>query len=233
MTSSTSSSETPAAAATRVFTPRQQLLKAIGPGILMAGAAIGGSHLVSSTQAGAKYGWSLLVLLLLANLFKYPFFLYGERYTAATGETILHGIRRMGKGFVGAYFLLNLVNAFLNIAGVAMITASLSINLGANRLGMPLAELTFSIAVVCAMIIIVGRYRLLDSIAKVVMVLLAASTLTAAAYEGVTVRECARGHGHSAPGDQFAVPIGGARVLTHASSPASSRHRSQARQIRL
>ena len=31
--------------------------KAMGPGILMASAAVGGSHIVSSTQAGAIYGW--------------------------------------------------------------------------------------------------------------------------------------------------------------------------------
>ena len=34
-------------------------LKALGPGILMASAAVGGSHIVSSTQAGAIYGWQL------------------------------------------------------------------------------------------------------------------------------------------------------------------------------
>ncbi len=33
--------------------------KALGPGILMASAAVGGSHIVSSTQAGAIYGWQL------------------------------------------------------------------------------------------------------------------------------------------------------------------------------
>ena len=33
-------------------------LKAMGPGILMASAAVGGSHIVSSTQAGGSYGWS-------------------------------------------------------------------------------------------------------------------------------------------------------------------------------
>ncbi|VOX39096.1 Nramp family metal ion transporter [Streptococcus pneumoniae] len=36
-------------------------LKAMGPGILMATAAVGGSHIVSSTQAGGSYGWSLLL----------------------------------------------------------------------------------------------------------------------------------------------------------------------------
>lgn len=41
-------------------------LKALGPGILMASAAVGGSHIVSSTQAGASYGWALLGLVILA-----------------------------------------------------------------------------------------------------------------------------------------------------------------------
>lgn len=48
-------------------------LKALGPGILMASAAVGGSHIVSSTQAGAIYGWQLALLIILINIFKYPF----------------------------------------------------------------------------------------------------------------------------------------------------------------
>ena len=48
-------------------------LKALGPGILMASAAVGGSHIVSSTQAGAIYGWHLALVILLINIFKYPF----------------------------------------------------------------------------------------------------------------------------------------------------------------
>lgn len=154
-------------------------MKAIGPGILMAGAAIGGSHLVSSTQAGAKYGWALLGLLLLVNLFKYPFFLYSQRYTAATGETILHGFRRMGMPYLAAFFGLNLVTAFLNIAGVSMITADLAFNFGLGSLNIPLAELSLIVAVICAVVIIVGHYRVLDKIAKVVIGVLALSTIVA------------------------------------------------------
>jgi Mn2+/Fe2+ NRAMP family transporter len=44
-------------------------LKALGPGILMASAAVGGSHIVSSTQAGAIYGWQLALLIILINIF--------------------------------------------------------------------------------------------------------------------------------------------------------------------
>lgn len=32
-------------------------INALGPGIMMASAAVGGSHLIASTQAGALYGW--------------------------------------------------------------------------------------------------------------------------------------------------------------------------------
>lgn len=66
-------------------------IKAMGPGILMASAAVGGSHIVSSTQAGASYGWALLGLVILANVFKYPFFRFGAEYTADTGKTLVEG----------------------------------------------------------------------------------------------------------------------------------------------
>ena len=61
--------------------------KALGPGLLMAGAAIGVSHLVQSTRAGAVYGFGLLGLVLLANLAKYPAFRFGPAYAAATGTS--------------------------------------------------------------------------------------------------------------------------------------------------
>ena len=35
-------------------------IKKLGPGLLFAGAAIGVSHLVQSTRAGADFGWGLL-----------------------------------------------------------------------------------------------------------------------------------------------------------------------------
>ncbi|MGA0370036.1 MAG: NRAMP family divalent metal transporter [Kiritimatiellia bacterium] len=154
------------------------LLQALGPGILMAAAAVGGSHLVASTKAGAQFGWSLLILLLLVNLFKYPFFMYGARYTAATGETILHGYQRLGKAYLISFFLLNLVNAVFNIAGVSLISGSLALNLGIPEMWSP-KWISLGISCVCAAIIIFGHYHLLDKVTKVIMFLLTVSTLFA------------------------------------------------------
>ena len=54
-------------------------LKMLGPGLLFAGAAIGVSHLVQSTRAGAGYGLGLIWLVLLIHIIKYPFYEYGPR----------------------------------------------------------------------------------------------------------------------------------------------------------
>ena len=85
---------------------RSGLLKALGPGIVLAAASIGGSHLVASTQAGALYGLGLLGLLLLANLFKYPFLLIGSRFTAVTGRSLLEGYQHQSPWFLPLYLLI-------------------------------------------------------------------------------------------------------------------------------
>ena len=60
-----------------MFRKNQNLLKTLGPGILFASTAIGVSHLVQSTRAGAEFGFGLVLVVILANLFKYPFFEFG------------------------------------------------------------------------------------------------------------------------------------------------------------
>lgn len=149
----------------------------LGPGILLAGAAIGGSHLVASTQAGAKFGWALLTMLLLANLFKYPFFLYGQRYTAATGKTLIEAYKELGNSYLVMFFVLNVVNGIINIAGVSMITGSLATNFGLA--GFSLTWLAGLIMGISILMIVAGNYKLLDSFGKYIIVILSISTIMA------------------------------------------------------
>jgi Mn2+/Fe2+ NRAMP family transporter len=153
------------------------MFKKLGPGVLLAGAAIGGSHLVASTQAGATYGWSLLVILLLVNLFKYPFFLFSQRYTAATGETILDGYLRLGKGYLVMFYILNIVTGIINIAGVSMITGSLALNLGFSNISVPM--ISGIIMLLCVLVIVFGGYKMLSDFGKIVVLVLGVSTVVA------------------------------------------------------
>jgi Mn2+/Fe2+ NRAMP family transporter len=153
-------------------------LKMLGPGILFAGAAIGVSHLVQSTRAGANYGFWVFLIILFANFSKYPFFEFAPRYTAATGESLLDGYKRLGKGAIILYLTVTIATMFTLIAAVTFVTASISSNIFGGGLG--LVGYSIIIILVCIIILILGRYKFLDNLVKVVIVILSISTITAA-----------------------------------------------------
>lgn len=155
------------------------LWKAIGPGILVACAAVGGSHLVWSTRAGAEFGWSLLWLVLLANLLKFPFFLYGQRYAAATGESLLAGYKRNGIGYVWIFTGINILTGTINIAGVGMLSGALLSGYGLSSFS--IQHLTIALIAICALLLLLGHYKLLDGLAKVIISVLAIGTVAAVA----------------------------------------------------
>lgn len=154
----------------------KNLLKTLGPGILFAGAAIGGSHLIQSTRAGANYGLDLLGLVLLINILKYPFFEFGHRYTASTGESILHGYMKLGKLAVIIFFILNIITAIVNAAAITLVTAGLTANL--FGLQIPMTTISFMIVIITMLILFVGHYAMLDKVVKILIVVLALTTIT-------------------------------------------------------
>ncbi|WP_224489776.1 Nramp family divalent metal transporter [Robertkochia flava] len=154
-----------------------QFLRKLGPGLLFAGAAIGVSHLVQSTRAGAEYGYGLLWALFVIHLFKYPFFQFGPRYAIATGESLLQGYQRLGRGVLLAYFILTMATMFTIQTAVTIVTAGLAVNL----FGISTSPVTWSIAItaISTAILLLGHYKLLDRLMKYIVLLLSLCTLTA------------------------------------------------------
>lgn len=159
---------------------KKSILRSLGPGLLFAGAAIGVSHLVQSTRAGADFGFGLIWALLLVNIFKYPFFQFGPRYAAATGETLLDGYKRLGKGVLIAYYVLNFATMFTIQAAVTIVTAGLAVNLFGS-FGDTDTIVTWSAIItgVSIIILLVGRYKLLDNLMKYIILTLTVSTIVA------------------------------------------------------
>lgn len=153
-------------------------MQALGPGILMATAAIGGSHLVASTQSGALFGWQLAWLILLVNVLKYPFFRFGVEYTLTRKESLLVGYQRKGRGYFYSFIVLNIVAAVVNTAGVLLLTASLLQYALPGNLSVTL--LCWGILAACLLILLLGHYKALDNVSKIIMVLLTFTTLIAA-----------------------------------------------------
>ena len=157
-----------------------EYLKKFGPGLLFAGAAIGVSHLVQSTKAGAEFGFGLIWALLLCNFFKYPFFLFGTKYAHATGETLLDGYKRIGNYVLIIYLALSIVTIFTIQAAVTIVTAGLAIELFGITSNITLWS--GIIIIFCLLILIIGKYRLLDNLIKVIILILGVSTVIAVFY---------------------------------------------------
>lgn len=154
-------------------------IQKMGPGLLFAGAAIGVSHLVQSTRAGAEFGWYLLWAVIAANLFKYPFFEFGPRYALATGESLLSGYKKQGKWVLWLFLIVTVLTVFTVQAGVTVVTAAIA------QFIFPVGEgaLQWSVIIlaVSSAILAVGKYALLDRFIKWIIIILSASTVVALA----------------------------------------------------
>ena len=152
-------------------------LSKLGPGLLFAGAAIGVSHLVQSTRAGADFGWGFIWALILVNLFKYPFFQYGPRFTVATNTSLLDGYYKLGKGYLRAYFVLNIATMFTIQTAVTIVTAGLASQIfGVSD---NLVYWSVTITLICTVILWIGKYATLDRIVKWVILTLTITTIIA------------------------------------------------------
>jgi Mn2+/Fe2+ NRAMP family transporter len=161
------------------FMASSTLRQSIGPGILLAGACIGGSHLMSSTTAGARFGFALVLLILLINLIKYPFLRVGTRFTAATGLSLLEGFQRRNKAYLPLYLLVSLVTGTATIAAVSFVAGLLLTNVP-GLTGWDPYGLSIGVLVVSGLILLLGHYKALDRLSKLLVALLTLLTGVAA-----------------------------------------------------
>ena len=150
-----------------------------GPGILMATAAIGGSHLISSTQAGAIYGWQLAIMIVLANVFKYPFFRFATDYVYDTGESLIAGYAKRSKVYLWVYFILSILSAVISTGAVSLIAAVILGFMLPASLELSTMVLSMIIVAVSWFFLIAGHYKLLDGVTKWIMIALTAATVAA------------------------------------------------------
>ena len=151
----------------------KNILKSLGPGLLWAGAAIGVSHLVQSTRAGAIYGFQLVGIILIINLIKYPFFEFGPRYASSTGESLLHGYKRLGKGALILYLILTISTMFTLQAAITVVTAGLFSFVFPNLFS--ITGWALIILGISTLIVAFGKYSFL----KFIIIILAISTIIA------------------------------------------------------
>ena len=161
-----------------------EIMSILGPGLLWAGASIGVSHLVQSTRAGADYGFALVIVVILVNLFKYPFFEMAPRYASTTGHSLLTGYKKLGNWAFYMFLFVTVATMFTIQAVVTLITSGIV----CWFVGTDVSPVYVSAAIlfVCTIILVLGHYNLLDSIIKYVVIFLTAATTVAVIAAAVT-----------------------------------------------
>ncbi len=157
----------------------QRIFKLLGPGLLYAAAAIGVSHLVQSTRAGADFGFQLLWVVIIANILKYPFFKIGPKYTAVTGKSLLHGWQQNGPYAIKLFFILTIFTMFTVQAAVTLVTAGISLHL--FNLDFSVSMMSAFLLLVSVIILLIGKFNVLDNLIKIVVIILTVATLIAVA----------------------------------------------------
>lgn len=156
---------------------RATFWKSFGPGVLFAGAAIGTSHLVQSTRAGAMFGLGLLGIVVFANVIKYPAFRFGPQYAAATGRSLIEGYLDLGRWIVVLYLLSEVAVMAIIIAATATVTAA--ILSAVTNVAADIRAVSIGLILAGVITLYFGGYRLLDRITKLFVAVLTVATLLA------------------------------------------------------
>jgi Mn2+/Fe2+ NRAMP family transporter len=127
--------------------PFKDLLKRVGPGIILTGVVIGPGAITTASMLGSQYGYSLIWMLLPIAFMGMTFMLTTYRIALLTGMPVIHAIEhyfgKIASAFVGiATFLACMFFTMGNISGTG---AGMNLVFGINwKLG--------SLIMICVMI---------------------------------------------------------------------------------
>jgi Mn2+/Fe2+ NRAMP family transporter len=154
-----------------------KIIKISGPGLLFASTAIGVSHLIQSTRAGADFGLMIIGFVVLVSVLKYPFFEYGSRYANSTQTSIIDGYKKLGTPILVLYLIITVCSMFFVTGAVGFVAAGFFENLfNLEFLGEWSIILLF---ISCVLILGIGKFHLLDNLIKIIVTVLVISTVLA------------------------------------------------------
>lgn len=154
--------------------------KVLGPGVLFASTAIGVSHLVQATQAGASYGFTLLWAVILANVLKYPFFEFTSRYANVKKESILQAYWERSQLWLYAYLGITFISMFFVTGAVGIVTYGFMENLFGLNTATGVKQFTlFLLFFLSTMILMIGKFSTLNKLIKFLGIVLLLTTCIA------------------------------------------------------
>lgn len=155
-------------------------LGSIGPGLVFTLAVLGTGDIVANITAGAGYGYSLIWTLILVFIFRFVWVNTAAKYVLVTGESLLTGYKRLGKGVVWVVLIFVVVTRHFSNMVVIVMTGT------AADLLFPLPTVWSSpiwatiFTIVGFAMMFWGGYPVIESFCKILVGIMGASLILAA-----------------------------------------------------
>ncbi len=161
----------------------REILKQLGPGLIIAASIVGSGELIVTTKLGADVGFTLLWFIILGCVIKVFVQIELGRYAITHGQTTLQALDsvpgpRLGLGWMVYVWLAMYVATFFQLAGIVGSIAEV-FRLGGSDWG----ERMWAgiVALSCAVLLAVGRYRLIERVSTTMVALFTVFTIMAVA----------------------------------------------------
>ncbi len=157
------------------------ILRQLGPGLIIAAAIVGSGELIVTPKLGASAGFTLLWFIIVGCVLKVFIQVELGRFTLARGKTTLEtldlvpGPRAIVSWLVWCWLIM-FAATFFQVAGMVGGLASI---LGLAGYETPQSLVVIVIGVVTATLLVIGRYRLVETAATVMVVAFTLCTMVA------------------------------------------------------
>ncbi len=157
------------------------LARQFGPGLILMMTGIGTSHLVTAPVAGGRFEFALLWAIPVAYIFKYYGFEMAFRFTNATGRSMLDAYSTAWHKWPVWYVLITtILQAALGQAGRLTAAAAVAYFFSLYYFGIEVDAYIFAlvIGVLSVVLILSGRYSLVELVTKICAGILLLSTVS-------------------------------------------------------
>lgn len=166
-------------------------LRDFGPGLVIAATGLGAGDLVAASIAGANYGTAILWAVALGAIMKFTLNEGLARWQLATGTTLLEGWTQKLPRLISLYFFVYLLLWTFVVAGALIAACGLAAH--ALYAGLSVAQWGVVHSLLALVLVLIGRYRLLETLMKVFIALLFGVVLLCAALVAPEPDALARG----------------------------------------
>ena len=156
-------------------------LRRIGPGMIITASIVGSGELIMTTATGAKAGFTLLWFLVLGCMVKVFVQIELGRYTIAAGTTTVESLNlvpgpRWRVSWLVWFWLVMYILVYFQVAGIVGGVAKVFVSQTGED---TLALWVWVVAGSCAILLAVGRYRLVEKVSTTMVAVFTLFTIYA------------------------------------------------------